>query len=284
MKTSAFLALICASSSSMAGGYVDSQIPELWNGPYYGAYFGGGAASADGSYSQVFDETTFASNAGVVIANIVDQTTTTAPSLSGRTNGSVVDLFVGYNYHRPTSEFLLGAQLEGTVFSDIRSYVSSNNAEVVETATNLLNGDVVSKSHATNVVANYNMTSMFSIIGRAGFLVRPNTMVYALAGPTEGRFELSYVNNVDFKNQTQWQLGVSAGGGVEHKFNQNWSVIAEYRYLHFKVESDGKRVNDFNAPNAGDPTLIRAFNLFYNTSQKINVNMNIGKVGLVFRR
>ena len=39
-------------------------------------------------------------------------------SLSGNVTGSMVDLFAGYNF-RIAPSFIVGGQLEGTVFSDV---------------------------------------------------------------------------------------------------------------------------------------------------------------------
>ncbi len=36
----------------------------------------------------------------------------------------------------------------------------------------------------------------------------------------------------------KWVAGYTVGAGGELKLNQNWSLRAEYRYLHFDVERD----------------------------------------------
>ena len=120
---------------------------------------------------------------------------------------------------------------------------------------------------------------MLSFIGRAGILVRPNTLVYGLVGPTEGHFTRD-TGEAQTANRNVWQLGVSAGGGIEHKFNSNWSFIAEYRYLHFNVDSAGSTGSASFLTNTSSNTT--ATNKTAVTAQT-HVGVNVGKIGIVYR-
>ena len=103
---------------------------------------------------------------------------------------------------------------------------------------------------------------MVSALARAGWLVDPTTMLYALAGYTGAQF--SYENLTDnsfFELKDQfWANGVTVGGGLEEKLAQNWSVRFEYRYTDFMASNVS---NDFrftsNFPDAVTNTIHTRF-------------------------
>jgi outer membrane immunogenic protein len=68
---------------------------------------------------------------------------------------------------------------------------------------------------------------------RAGVLLTPRTLVYALAGYTETiDGNLAILDAVDLKDIA----GLTVGGGLEHMFGSGWSAKAEYRYVSFGRE------------------------------------------------
>ena len=73
--------------------------------------------------------------------------------------------------------------------------------------------------------------------------------------------------------------GYTAGAGVEHKFTPNWSVRAEYRYLHFDVDRSVSRF-DSQTQVAGTTTStnVNQFNRNLSTS----FDSHIGKIALVY--
>ena len=94
------------------------------------------------------------------------------------------------------------------------------------------------------------LRSMVSFVGRAGWLASDRTMLYALGGGALGHFVVPDSQDLRGGDRGKW-VGYTAGAGVEHKFTPNWSVRAEYRYLHFDVDRQfiERRLAD---PGAGD--------------------------------
>lgn len=65
-----------------------------------------------------------------------------------------------------------------------------------------------------------------SIRGRAGYLVRPDTLLYGTAGLSHSNNVYTY-GNVKPSSNT---VGYIVGAGLEHKINDKWSIFGEYRY------------------------------------------------------
>jgi opacity protein-like surface antigen len=287
ISIAAALALSCAATNASADGYLDSKIkdaPELWAGPYFGIYFGGGAGNGgSASYDQVINLTSITTlvASGAIVSKTTTNTTVSGnPATNRDTSGSVADLLVGYNYHRNNSKFLVGAQLEGSVFSDIKTkagYITTSVSRV----SNNLNGITTTNTTRPTMSSRYDLSSMLSIIGRAGFIARPDTMIYGLVGPTEGHFVIPDGFDSNQFNKSQWTVGLSSGAGLEHKFNENWSVIAEYRYIYFNLDNSKGNTNQPTESNNGSAVTVTTSNIV--TTWKTNFDMNIGKIGIVFR-
>ena len=98
-----------------------------------------------------------------------------------------------------------------------------------------------------------------SMRARFGVVVSHHTLLFATGGIAFGRFTHCSIiddcqgNTGHVNKYTSTRLGWTIGLGVEHKFNDMWSVRAEYRYTNF-----GSR-NCNNTPDcafplfAGDP-------------------------------
>jgi outer membrane immunogenic protein len=70
----------------------------------------------------------------------------------------------------------------------------------------------------------------FDLIARAGYLVRPETLVYVLGGYSYQHFELS--SNVGFSDD--WESnGFTAGFGLETALSDRLSLKGEYRYSQY---------------------------------------------------
>ncbi|BCA94468.1 hypothetical protein TUM19329_08290 [Legionella antarctica] len=113
---------------------------------------------------------------------------------------------------------------------------------------------------------------MISLIGRVGILAKPNTLVYGLVGPTEAKYLLS--------TRRDWKLGVTSGAGFEHKFNEHWSVLAEYRFTHLNFND----LNDQNVTNSAFGTNLTSVTTtgLLQTVQR-NLNINAGNFAVVYR-
>ena len=77
---------------------------------------------------------------------------------------------------------------------------------------------------------------MVSVIGRAGFLATPNTLLYGLGGWTFGHFDVDQLAFGLGRIDSFDSDGPTVGGGIEQKLSPNWSLRAEYRYTNFGTE------------------------------------------------
>jgi opacity protein-like surface antigen len=182
---------------------------------------------------------------------------------------------------------VFGGQFEGSFFSDISwkahgkrqgmgntTLTVSGSGPVPVTTNTFTSTDAVQESQK--------LSSLFSFILRGGILVKPTWLLYLLAGGTEGNF---VINNSDFdsfneQNRGQWDLGYTVGGGVEHKFNQNWSLRAEYRFMH----TDIQRSNSSNSSTSG--TQIGQINTSSSTNannKSTDFNYNLFLLGIVYQ-
>jgi outer membrane immunogenic protein len=72
--------------------------------------------------------------------------------------------------------------------------------------------------------APFNLTDSWTVGGRVGYLVNPNTLFYGLAGYTEAHFDLpTGAQNSTFS-------GWTAGAGIETNLGGSWFLKGEYRY------------------------------------------------------
>ena len=79
----------------------------------------------------------------------------------------------------------------------------------------------------------------FDLTARAGYLVNPQTLIYARGGYTNARIRTTVTNGAGISSASDNQDGWTVGGGVERMVTQNVSARMEYRYSKFS-EGDGK--------------------------------------------
>lgn len=79
--------------------------------------------------------------------------------------------------------------------------------------------------------ADIDLNNMWSIGGRLGYLVTPNTLLYGLVAYTQANFDFpSGLKNDTFS-------GVSVGGGLETQLGGNWFLKGEYRFTSLDKET-----------------------------------------------
>jgi opacity protein-like surface antigen len=240
---------------------------DSWAGIYAGAYFGSGAGRARETLTE-----TASSFESFTSGNL---TTTSAFSsagsgnLAGHPTGSVVDLFAGYNWR--AGNFVVGGQVEGTLFSDIA-------LKTIGTET-FTSGNVSSSSTSTSE-DNQRLRSMFGAIGRVGFLVTPNVLVYGLGGLELGHFTYPDSDDRFGGKNGKWVAGYSAGAGGELKLTNNWSLRGEYRYLHFNVNR-----NDASTSSSTfvDGTTTGTFAASSAAARETRADLHLGKIGVAYR-
>ena len=278
------LALACVATNTSAG---DAGSADYWSGTYLGAHFGAGA----GTINQTFSDELVSIQKS--FPNPVSTSNATGSGQrQGDITGSNLDLFVGYNVHPNDSKFVLGGQFEGTLFNN--TTMKARGIRNVTTTTISKSGSTINSNSLSNATAvselSTNLQSMFSFIGRAGFLAKPNTLIYALVGATEGNFFTVDTSNntaggstATENKRSQWQLGLTAGGGVEYKLSEHWSLLGEYRYLHFNFNQNGslssttKNTNQLTHAPSSETSSISSQNTHS------NFNFNLGQIGIVYR-
>ena len=78
----------------------------------------------------------------------------------------------------------------------------------------------------------------FDLTARAGYLVQPNTLVYARAGYTNARIKTTVDSAIGTASATDNRDGWLVGAGVERQLMKNASARMEYRYSDLS-ERDG---------------------------------------------
>ena len=89
-------------------------------------------------------------------------------------------------------------------------------------------GDIFKVGHPDYPKGDVWLGDIFTVAGRAGMLVTPTVLVYAVAGWSWSKagFELD-------KDPSGPVSGPTIGGGIEALLQQNWSIRGEYRWTDF---------------------------------------------------
>lgn len=249
-----------------------------WEGPYLGINFGAGS---DDNIDQSFrsDQTSIQTQTVDGVPFSSTTITRTSGTLNGNATGSTVNLFVGYNFHPSwyCSRFVLGAQLEGTVFSGI-TYKVNGSTRGTSIRTQTTEGvTTVSTSVFTDTLGHADkLNSTFALVGRAGYLALPCLLVYGLAGGVEGNFVLPCCNDGDGIKRSKWQLGYTVGAGLEYRINDRWSILAEYRYL--RIDVDRSQSSPSSTASTAPFTSTNRFT--ENTTS--HFKFNLGQIGIVY--
>jgi outer membrane immunogenic protein len=118
--------------------------------------------------------------------------------------------------------------------------------------------------------------------GRVG-VTGGNALFYATGGLAYGRVSHQYnynIGNVNGNNQifgsSDNPFGWTAGGGVEYALGRNWSVKAEYLYVHLAASSLNLSGLLFGGPGNFGATAT-------DTTLRFNNNLNIVRLGANYR-
>jgi opacity protein-like surface antigen len=171
------------------------------------------------------------------------------------------------------------------VFSDITLKSSGIRSSTQSQTTTTVAGGVTTVTTASATPRDTfdnsdELRSMFALVLRAGFLVSPNMLVYALGGGTLGNFVVPDSDNPRSGDRSQWELGCTVGAGVEHKLNRHWSIRAEYRFVHFDVDRSQSSI-DTQSQVTGATTFTNDNSFSRNTST--DVDIHLGKIGIVYK-
>ena len=271
-----------AAAADMAvKAYPTKPCCEAWWGFYFGAYFGSGAGNASHNGTDTQRQTFIQTVPGTTVTQVFTDNGTF--SGKGKTDGSVVDLFVGYNA-RWGESVVVGGQIEGTVFSDIVMKSSGTRNSIQNQTTTTVAGGITTVTTANATAAdtfdvNDQLRSIVSFTGRAGWLSDPSLLWYVLGGGVAGHFVIPGNDDPRGGDRGLWRFGYTVGAGVEKKLNKNWSLRAEYRYLHFNVHRD---VSSFDTQTQVTGATTFSNNNSFSRGYTQNVDFHVGKIGIVY--
>jgi opacity protein-like surface antigen len=251
LATAALLPAAAARAADLPLKAPPPLVMESWAGPYIGAYF----AAVGGNFHE--------SAAG--IETDVINTDAARANLAGKNTGTMASLFTGRNWQ--FGRFVVGGQIEATVASDVALHGEGPGT--------LVAGPTNAPTFAFSTTTNNDpqLKFMTGAIGRAGFLLRPELLLYGLGG-----FEFGHFSYPDFDqfllrgvrlHDHGWSIGYTAGVGAEGRLDDHWSWRAEYRYLHF----DPARSLFLDL---GAPTIL-------STTHRDQVDMQVATIGLAYR-
>lgn len=102
--------------------------------------------------------------------------------------------------------------------------------------------------------ASVKLAQFATIRGRFGYLMTPNTLIFATGGVAFGKFHVFVFAEYDADEGTinwrKWDTGYVVGGGFEHAFGNGWSFKIEYQYLDFRFAAT-------STTTGGDPITLR---------------------------
>lgn len=134
-------------------------------------------------------------------------------------------LGVGYE-HQFHQHWVLGAEVTA----------GATNASVTHRDAALLTDTNLTSKLVTN------LRNDFALLFKPGYVFKGHTQLYALIGPRWGNFESTLTTNVitsTLKDSvSNYELGITAGVGMEHMLTNNLSLGLEYAYTSYgSIES-----------------------------------------------
>jgi outer membrane immunogenic protein len=166
--------------------------------------------------------------------------------LGGR--GFVGGLLAGYNYML-TSRWLLGIEGDGS-WSDLAHKGDFNDSA----------GD--------SFTVNVKQKQAYSVRARFGYLLAPETLLFATAGWSWAQFTYSLNSNfLGSESDSRWFNGPQVGAGIETMVASGWIARLEYLQSFYNAEA-------FNAP---------IINSFLGSPLETRPSIGIGRVALIYK-
>jgi hypothetical protein len=157
---------------------------------------------------------------GYSVALTEDETVSSTGALNGRFSysgdGVAAGLLTGRNWQH--HDMLYGFEVSASTGQSVTADINSANATF-----------------------SYDAGLMLGVVGRAGYLVRPDTFVFASAGLSMGNLDYDWTVLGQTESGQVWTQGYSLGIGVEHQFGEGNALRLGLDYI--SRESD-----DFTTP------------------------------------
>ena len=81
-----------------------------------------------------------------------------------------------------------------------------------------------------------------------------------------------------------WRAGYTVGAGVEGHLYKNWSLRAEYRYLHFNINRDQSSSDNITTvTQTATATSTNPTESSLTRTQETKFDFHLGKVGIAYR-
>lgn len=245
LSTTSALALSCLNTAAIADGHED----DLWTGAFVA--IGGGLQSFSAEDSlfgssvegEIFEGPPF-------YTEDFYETDSTFPGEDSFATAEIgYDVQVGENY-------VLGA------VAGIDSSGGSGSGSIDGLWAFEGGGEFV---HDGEFAANLEISSVTHLGGRAGFLVNPQTLIFATASAMWGTAQMSYTGalsdffedgsalSVNRSDESVNVTGTSIGIGVERMLQNNWSIKAEVRRTRYDYDRDEGGHESFVGSYAGVP-------------------------------
>lgn len=248
------------------------QVSDRWSGWYLGV---------NGGYGDPSGIDIGASNsgtgAGALATNARASNTLAIPgNLKTDPRGGVGGGQIGYNW-RLGPQWLIGletdfdyANIQG---SDLRMGASTNGTTLFNTF-----------ASTATVAGSQNTNWLGTFRGRVGALLSDNFLLYATGGLAYAHISASTALSETGCNAfagcttvagggaaSSTRAGWTVGGGAEWSLNRNWSVKAEYLYVHLG-----------NLTYANSALVFPAFSVV-NTTSTAHFNTNLGRLGVNYK-
>lgn len=135
-------------------------------------------------------------------------------------------------------QFNRGLVLGGQVTAGYTSVKTGNLNEVIGSHSSPFDSALIASDLDTE------LTNDFAILFKPGVVSNKNTLFYALVGPRWGNFKTSLSTDVLLVSDTQasatgsdsqsgYQLGLTAGLGIQHMLTDHFQVGLEYAYTNY---------------------------------------------------
>lgn len=129
-------------------------------------------------------------------------------------------LGLGYS-HQFSNHFVLGAEVTaGNTDAEV------STRDKVSIAGNIIDGHIKAK-----------LKNDFAILFKPGYVIRDKTQIYAFVGPRWANFETSLHTQLVISNTSDktsgYELGITAGLGMQHLITENLSLGLEYYYTSY---------------------------------------------------
>ena len=186
-----------------------------------------------------------ARNSSLIVAGVI-AVSLPATAQAAEFDGPFVGAQVGWNSNQVRDpETSLGVtpidhdrqSLTGGVYAGYDRRVADRVVVGAEGGLDFANDDDV-KSTAASDTFTIDPKYSFDLTARAGYLVTPDTLVYARAGYTNARTKTTVDTALGTASATDNRDGWLVGAGVERQFMKNASARMEYRYSDLS-EGDG---------------------------------------------